>query len=194
MAHQEPFFTAPNLITLSRVPLAALVWLRPSDTVYLIFLMALAGGTDALDGWVERRRLKSKGLGPESAPLVGQWLDPLCDKIFALSVIAAVVVTRRPPAWIVLLITAREIIQSLVTIAYRLSPAVRARLSFDYRASLAGKAATVVQFCAITAILAGLPGQTPLAVATGALGTAASACYVLRAWRAAAAARGRGAK
>lgn len=183
MAHKEPFFTAPNLVTLSRVPLAALVWLRPSGTVYLISLMALAGATDALDGWLGRRWLRLKGRGADSAPLVGRWLDPLCDKIFALSVIAAMVVTHRPPAYIVLLITAREIIQTLVTLACRLSPAIRARLNFDFRASLAGKAATVAQFCAITAILAGLPWQVPLALATGLLGTAAAALYVLRAWR-----------
>lgn len=183
MAQQEPFFTAPNLITLSRVPLAALVWLRPADTVYIISLMALAGATDALDGWVERRGLRLKGLGADSAPLAGRWLDPLCDKIFALSVIAAIVVTRRPPAYIIILITARESIQTLVTLGCRLVPALRARLSFDFRASLVGKAATIAQFCAITAMLADLHLQAPLALATGLLGTAAVALYVLRAWK-----------
>ena len=188
MANQEPFLTAPNLLTLSRVPLGAIVWLRPADTVYLFSLMALAGVTDVMDGWLERRILMREGRSEDDAPRTGLWLDPLCDKFFALSVVAAVFVTYRPPVYLILLIVAREIIQTMVTLACRLAPAVRARLRFDFRASLSGKAATVAQFCAIAAIVTGLRCQVPLALATGALGTAAVTSYVLRAWRAAGAA------
>ena len=182
-AHRKPFFTAPNLLTLSRIPMGALIWLRPFDPVYILSLMALAATTDVLDGWVERRLLERAGRDPDRAPTTGLWLDPLCDKIFALSVIAAVLVTRRPPLFLLLLIVAREIIQASVSVAWRLVPALRARLHPRFRASVLGKAATVAQFCTIAAILTGHPWQVPLALATGGLGISAGTLYILRAWR-----------
>lgn len=186
MSRTEPFFTAPNLLTLSRVPLAALVWVRPASSAYLISLMVAAGITDVLDGWLERRALRREGLAEDSAPAAGKWLDPVCDKLFAFSVIAAVIVTRRPPVYIVLLLVAREIVQTLVTLAWKLVPAVRVRLRPEFQASLTGKAATVAQFFAIAAILTAHPWQVPLAVLTGVLGIAAIAFYILRSWKAAA--------
>ena len=186
MSSSEPFFTVPNLLTLSRVPLAALVWLRPSDPVYIISLMVAAGTTDVLDGWLERRALRRAGRSEDSAPAAGMWLDPVCDKLFAFSVIAAVIVTRRPPVYLILLLVAREIIQTAVTLAWKLVPAVRVRLRPEFRASLTGKAATVAQFFTIAAILSVHPWQVPLAIVTGVLGTAAIAFYILRSWKAAA--------
>ena len=186
MSSSEPFFTVPNLLTLSRVPLAALVWLRPSDPVYIISLMVAAGTTDVLDGWFERRALRRAGRSEDSAPAAGMWLDPVCDKLFAFSVIAAVIVTRRPPVYLILLLVAREIIQTAVTLAWKLVPAVRVRLRPEFRASLTGKAATVAQFFTIAAILSVHPWQVPLAIVTGVLGTAAIAFYILRSWKAAA--------
>ncbi|MBI4351219.1 MAG: CDP-alcohol phosphatidyltransferase family protein [Elusimicrobia bacterium] len=185
MARPEPFFTAPNLLTLSRVPLAALVWLRPANAVYIISLMVAAGATDVLDGWLERRALRREGLGEESPPAAGMWLDPVCDKLFAFSVIAAVIVTRRPPVYLILLLVAREIVQTLITLTWKLAPAVRARLRPEFQASLTGKAATVFQFLTIAAILTAHPWQLPLAAATGALGLTAIAFYILRSWKAA---------
>ena len=186
MSRTEPFFTAPNLLTLSRVPLAALVWFRHSDPVYIISLMVAAGTTDVLDGWLERRALRREGRSEDSAPAAGKWLDPVCDKLFAFSVIAAVIVTRRPPVYLILLLVAREIVQTLVTLAWKLVPAVRARLRPEFQASLTGKAATVAQFFTIAAFLTAHPWQVPLAVITGVLGIAAIALYIRRSWKAAA--------
>jgi len=182
MVQQEPFFTTANLLTLSRVPLGALVWLRPSDPVYLFSLMVLAGITDVLDGWIERRQLRREGRSTCPAKAAGAWLDPLCDKFFALSVIAAVLVTRHPPVFIILLLVAREIIQTSVTLAWKLVPAVRSRLNLDFRATTIGKAATAAQFLTVAAILTRHPWQVPLALLTGILGITSGTSYVLRAW------------
>ena len=95
-AYRAPFFTAPYLLTLSRLPMAALIWLKPLDPVYILSLMALAAASDVLDGWLERQQLARAGQNPDSTPTAGIWLDPLCDKTFALSVVVAVLVTRRP--------------------------------------------------------------------------------------------------
>lgn len=182
MAYRERFFTAPNLMTLSRVPLAALLWLRPYSPGYVISLMFLAGVTDVLDGWLERRMLRAEGRSADQAPRTGLWLDPICDKIFALSVLAVVWVTRHPPVYLLLLIVAREIIQVVVGLVWELLPAAKSR-SFGFQATLSGKITTIAQFFAIAVILMDHPWQVPLAIATGALGIASAAFYIVRAWR-----------
>jgi phosphatidylglycerophosphate synthase len=115
---KAPFLTLPNLLTLSRIPLGALVWLRPLDPVFVLGIMTLAGITDVLDGWVERRRHPGS-----TAETAGAWLDPLCDKIFILSVLLAITVAGSLPLWLVPLIALREILQTLVAVGSRTLPA-----------------------------------------------------------------------
>jgi phosphatidylglycerophosphate synthase len=174
------WLTLPNLLTLSRLPMAALVWLRPSDPVYVLGLMALAGFTDVLDGRLERKRRERLGI-TEPVESVGTWLDPVCDKAFILSLLAAVTLARGLPWWIVPLIALREILQTLVVGATRVLPAIRKRLRPRFKANVLGKLTTVVQFVTIAAILLDKPGQLPLALATAGLGLVAVAVYVLRA-------------
>jgi phosphatidylglycerophosphate synthase len=96
-AHKtEPIFSLPNLLTLSRLPMAALVWLVAPWAWALGLLMATAALSDMLDGWFARRMrarrkahgLPTRGLGEKGGR--GAWLDPLCDKAFVISVVAAV--------------------------------------------------------------------------------------------------------
>jgi phosphatidylglycerophosphate synthase len=176
---QRAILTVPNLLTLSRIPMAALVWLRPLDPVYVLGLMALAGISDVLDGWLERRREARLGrVGGES---IGAWLDPLCDKIFILSVLLAVSVAHSLPFWIIPLIALREILQTLIVGPLRLLPAFRARMRPRFKANLVGKATTVLQFTTIGAILLGKPDVIPLGIATAGLGLLAVLVYVRRA-------------
>ena len=178
------FFSAPNLLTLSRIPLGAIVWLRPLDPVFVLIVMAIAGTTDVLDGWLERRRRAR--LGEPAAPTVGVWLDPLCDKLFILSVLAAIAFNRRTLGLLPMIAT-REILQTLIAIAWRLVPAVRRRLKFQFGAAYLGKAATVAQFLAVRALLIDHPAQMPLAILTSILGFTAAMLYLVRAVRAGAA-------
>lgn len=178
---RRPFLTLPNLLTLSRIPMAGLVWLRPRDPLFVLGLMALAGLTDVLDGWLERKRRERAGEGDGEPESVGVWLDPLCDKVFILSVLAAVTVAHGLPLWIIPLIGLRELLQTLVVASTRMIPAVRRRLHPRFRANILGKITTVAQFVTMTAILLQKPGQVPLAIATAGLGLLAVAVYVRRA-------------
>jgi phosphatidylglycerophosphate synthase len=173
---RQPFLTLPNLLTLSRIPLAALVWLRPLDPVFVLGIMALAGITDILDGWIERRR--HPGRTVESA---GAWLDPLCDKVFIVSVLIAVTVAHDLPLWIVPLIALREILQTMIVTARQVIPDLKHRLRPRFRANVLGKLTTLAQFATIAAILLSKPGQVPLAVATALLGLVSTIVYVRRA-------------
>jgi phosphatidylglycerophosphate synthase len=179
---RPPFLTAANLLTLSRLPLAALVWFAPARPAFVLSVMALAGLTDVLDGALERRRRARQG--EPAGPGAGVWLDPLCDKVFVVSTLVAIAVAFRPPLYLLPLIAAREILQALAAAASRLVPPLRDRLRFRFRAAILGKATTVVQFFTIAAILYGHPLRAPLAAATAALGVSAALLYVGRAWQA----------
>ncbi|MCX5795022.1 MAG: hypothetical protein NTY77_05980 [Elusimicrobia bacterium] len=180
---RKSLLSAPNLVSLSRIPMGALVWLRPLDPAYVLGLMALAAASDVLDGRLERHSRANQAHPGRLEPSIGVWLDPLCDKIFILSLLAAVMLARRPAFFLLPLIAAREIIQTLASLGWRFIPRLRAHLCPRFRASAMGKAATTGQFLTIGAVIIGHPSQVPLAVLTGALGLAAGINYVWRAWR-----------
>jgi phosphatidylglycerophosphate synthase len=172
----------PNLLTLSRIPLAGLVWLVADDPPLLLALLALAALTDVLDGWVARR-LRPRRPGERTPEGIGAWLDPLCDKVFVISALAAVWVAHQPHWALLPLVATRELIQAPLVAAYVLEPDWRHHRSFDFRAAALGKANTVLQFATVTAVLFHHPTVWPLAGACSAVGFAAAAQYLLRAWR-----------
>jgi phosphatidylglycerophosphate synthase len=138
-------------------------------------VLCVAALTDVLDGYVARRR------GSDGPTGVGSWLDPICDKIFVAFVLLAIYFERRPPLWLLALIMSRELIQLPMSVVYRFSPALQHWVRYDFRASALGKAATVMQFLAVGALLLDSPAVTTLAWVTLAVGLAAIADYLRRA-------------
>lgn len=171
----------PNLLTLSRIPMAGLVWLRPLDPLFVLSLMALAGVTDVLDGWLERRQREREGAAFKAGETMGAWLDPLCDKVFVFSLVTAITIAHDLPLWMIPLISARELLQTAVLAGRQAIPALGRRLRPRFRANVLGKAVTVTQFVTIASILLKAPVQVPLAIFTGVLGMIAVTVYVLRA-------------
>jgi len=168
--------TLPNLLTLLRVPLAALIWIAPANPWWLIGLMGVAAISDLLDGWFARRA----GVPPEG---MGAWLDPVCDKLFILSVLVAVWVDRGPPVWMALVASSREVVLLPLVIARFAVPRLR-KSGIPWRAMLLGKATTVAQFVLFAAVLGGWrEGWLPLTLICGVLGFGAGMQYSLRAWR-----------
>lgn len=168
--------TPPNLMSLVRVPLGALVWVAPRNTLWVLSLLALAGLSDLLDG----RLARSRGVPGDE---LGAWLDPLCDKVFIASALAAVWLTHAPEWWLALLAATRELLLLPLIVARFAVPALRER-HFTWRAKALGKATTVAQFGLFAAVLLGVDrAWLPLAALSAVLGAAASTQYTLRAWR-----------
>lgn len=169
-----------DALTLSRLPLAGLIWLAVPDLRALLAIGAVAALTDVLDGWAARRRPG----GPRAGGW-GAWLDPLCDKVFLVSLLGAVWLAFRPPAVLVFLIGLREVVQVPLVVAYRMIPGMAARIRYDFRALAPGKATTTLQFLAVAAIVLDSPWQVPLAFLAAAMGLIAVTTYLGRAVHAA---------
>jgi phosphatidylglycerophosphate synthase len=171
-------FTAPNLLSLSRLPLGWLFWVvlgeTPERGALALGVMALAALTDVLDGTLARRR------GADTSG-TGSWLDPICDKLFVGAVLAGLHFERGVPLWLLAIIVLRELLQLPMVVVYRVSPTLRQWLRYDFRASPLGKAATVLQFAAIAALVLGNIPAKPLAFCASALGVIALGDYVRRA-------------
>jgi CDP-diacylglycerol--glycerol-3-phosphate 3-phosphatidyltransferase len=156
--------TLPNALTAARallvVPVIALV--ASGDFSFALVVFVGAAATDALDGPLARRRGGSTAFGTA--------LDPFADKILVVGTLAALALRGVAPAWAVVLIVAREIV----------AVALRARAHETVGATVDGKAKTVLQVAATSALLATADWPSAgLAAAANALVVAATALTVL---------------
>ena len=102
----------PNAITLGRiflVPLLVVVllttfdgreWFGVNNDVLGAGIFAVASLTDWLDGYLARRRGQVTGLG--------QWMDPLADKLLVTAALVSLVYLDLAAAWMVAVILGRE--------------------------------------------------------------------------------------
>ncbi|AHM58061.1 CDP-diacylglycerol/glycerol-3-phosphate 3-phosphatidyltransferase (plasmid) [Peptoclostridium acidaminophilum DSM 3953] len=99
----------PNIITASRIPLAAIFVALFMDgrELQALIVLAFAGFTDLLDGFVARRlNLVSD---------TGKLLDPLSDKILAVSVLAALTIKGYVPLWVAAALAFKELLMIMLS-------------------------------------------------------------------------------
>ena len=137
-------FLVPNLITYCRIlaiPLFLFLLLscHPVFAAVVFLVIALS---DAVDGFVARRLGQITDLG--------KFLDPIADKILALSALVALVEMRSIGSLPVILIIIRDLLVSAV----RLRAAKEGRV---ISASPWGKIKTVMQMAAILMLILDLP-------------------------------------
>jgi CDP-diacylglycerol---glycerol-3-phosphate 3-phosphatidyltransferase len=142
----------PNSITVGRiflVPLLVVVLMTRLDgwnpfgvssEIIGAGIFALASVTDWLDGYLARRRQQVTDLG--------QWMDPLADKLLVTAALISLVSLDLAPAWMVAIILGREL---SVTV---LRSVVHARGAV-LPASSVGKVKMVAQVVAILALILG---------------------------------------
>ena len=95
----------PNLLTYARivaVPACVLFLGRgdPKSSYVACAIYVVAGATDYFDGWLARRM--------NLTSVLGKFLDPLADKLFVMAALILLVHLGRVPAWLVVIILARE--------------------------------------------------------------------------------------
>jgi CDP-diacylglycerol--glycerol-3-phosphate 3-phosphatidyltransferase len=99
----------PNLLSLLRIAIVPIVvvllaWTGPVPRGVAGVLFVVACITDYFDGWLARRR--------QSTTKLGQFLDPLADKLLVAGVLIMLVgapLEPRLPTWIAVVIVLREI-------------------------------------------------------------------------------------
>ena len=96
----------PNVLTVFRILLvpvlvAALLSEGPWGDLLAAIVFAVASFTDALDGWIARRR--------KSESNFGKLMDPLADKLLVTSALVSLVSLDRLSAWVAMVIIAREL-------------------------------------------------------------------------------------
>lgn len=183
----------PNLLSLSRIPLAGLLWAAPSVPAWTLSVLAVAGITDVLDGWLVRRvrarRLRERDPGALAAHTSqGAFIDGMADKVFVVSAVALLAWCLRPPWWILAILVLRELLFLPLLVFYRAAPQHLQR-RVDFTAGVPGKVATLAQFTALVLGLLHHPAFVPAALVAGALGMLATLYYVVRAALAARTAR-----
>lgn len=143
----------PNLLSIFRillVPLLVVVLLTEIEGKEFIGLgvFLLASLTDFLDGFIARRRRQITNLG--------KLLDPAADKILTSAAFISLVGLGLAPAWIVVIVVAREFAVSTLR-------SLAASQNVVLAAGGSGKAKTVSQIVAISLlIISGHLGQLAL--------------------------------
>ena len=137
----------PNKLTIFRiilVPIMVIIpflgingelWGIPITYLIVDFIFILASITDKLDGYIARNR--------NQVTSFGKFLDPLADKILVLSAMLMLVEMSKLPAWIPIIVLAREFLVS----GYRLIAVEKG--GEVIAASKWGKLKTVTQMIAI---------------------------------------------
>jgi CDP-diacylglycerol--glycerol-3-phosphate 3-phosphatidyltransferase len=133
----------PNVITLIRIAFIPLILIcvdnySPKLSTLAATLFTVAAVSDALDGYLARRM----GL----ITVVGKFLDPLADKLIVLSTLVMLVAKGRAPAWLVIVLTARE----LAVTGLR---AIASQEGFVISAGAGGKAKAALQMVGIGFLL-----------------------------------------
>jgi len=177
----------PNLLTLSRLPLAALIWVAPSAPTWVLSVVAVAGIKNLLDGWVARRIRterwrKNHHPGSFAAGTGrGAFLDPICDKVFVVSLLIAVTHAYAPDLRLVFAVATREILMAPAMLVFATMDGPWKR-GHDFTAGWLGKLTTVLQFAAVVALLLYTPAFPALALACVPSGVLAVAVYTRRAF------------
>ncbi len=92
-----------NAITFCRICLVpAAVWLVLRGHMFVAFwLFLFAGASDAVDGWLARKR---------GTTAVGALLDPVADKVLLVSMYVTLAEVRALPDWLAILVVFRDVV------------------------------------------------------------------------------------
>lgn len=156
----DRILTIPNLISFVRllgVPLFLWLVLGPQADGWAVLLLAVAGGTDWVDGYLARRTGQVTRLG--------QLLDPVADRLYIVATLLGLWLRGIVPGWLVLVLVARDVLMVLVLIP------LKRRGITGLPVHYLGKAATLNLLFAFPLLLLG--GGTALS------GGAAQAAYAI---------------
>jgi phosphatidylglycerophosphate synthase len=168
---RRALFNLPNTISLSRVVLA-LAFVLVSEPWDRIALIAVAGFTDFMDGWLARHE--------KSESSTGALLDPLADRIFVLVAISTYLVEGQLTTAQYFIFLTRDLATAAGFIVAKIIPTLRPAV---FRARMLGKIVTVLQLITLVVIVL-MPEVTDMLIVTiGAVSIASIVDYTIALWR-----------
>ncbi|HMF87172.1 MAG TPA: CDP-alcohol phosphatidyltransferase family protein [Gemmatimonadaceae bacterium] len=169
--NRSALFTLPNTVSLSRVVLA-LAFVLVSEPWDRIALIAVAGFTDFIDGWLARHE--------KSESTTGALLDPLADRIFVFVAISTYLVEGLLTTGQYFIFLTRDLATAAGFIVAKIIPTLRPAV---FRARMLGKIVTVVQLITLVTIIAMPETTSVLILAIGVLSLASVVDYTIALWR-----------
>lgn len=168
---RDSIATLPNLVSMSRLVMAALFPFVPGNTPRLA-LIAAAGVTDFLDGYLARKR--------GSTSHMGEMIDPFADRCFLIVAVFVLWGDDVLSIWQTLVVAVRDISLLVVWIGVRLTGHLK---TFGFIARPSGKVLTVLQLAtlALAYIAPQWIGIAVVIVGIASLATIADYCVAL--WR-----------
>ncbi len=154
----DRLLTVPNLLSGSRIVLVAVylyLLFGANDRIVATYVLAIAGTTDFLDGYIARRF--------DQVTTLGIALDPIADRILLAAAIISMISYGAIPLWIAVTVIARETTVAITAVYLEHHDHVRLEVSF------AGKAAAFGLMIGFPLLLLGHgPGSWthPLTIAT----------------------------
>lgn len=136
--------TIPNAVSIARllgVPVFLWLVLVTEQDWWALAVLALAGFTDYLDGYLARRLHQSTR--------VGQILDPVADRLYILAVVIGLAIRDIIPWWLAVALPMRDVL------LIALVPALRTRGYSALPVHFLGKAATACLLYAFPLLLLG---------------------------------------
>jgi CDP-diacylglycerol---glycerol-3-phosphate 3-phosphatidyltransferase len=131
---KKELWSSPNVITLVRIgAIPVFLVFTYYESRLNSFIAALVytatAATDFLDGWLARRT--------NQVTVIGKFLDPLADKLIAMSALVMLVHLGRVAAWVVIVVMAREFaVTGLRTIAMSEGIVIAAGQEGKYKTAL----------------------------------------------------------
>ncbi len=171
MMAQPSLFTLPNLVSSSRVILAA-GFVAYESTAVRLTLLCVASLTDFLDGWIARRTKVTSRFGA--------LLDPVADRFFVLAVVLSFVAGGQLLAWQAVAILFRDVMS---LIGFFVARNVRWLRPIPFAARPLGKLVTGAQLLTFLTVLVAPRWADPLVWVVTVLGFAATVDYTLMLWR-----------
>ncbi|MFC8302173.1 CDP-alcohol phosphatidyltransferase family protein [Specibacter sp. NPDC057265] len=109
--YSNAVFTIPNAITVFRflgTPLFVWLVLARDEYGWGVFVLAMMGCTDWIDGFVARKLKQSSHLG--------RIMDPLADRVALVAVVITMVLVGFLPLWLLLLLVVLDVVLLALTL------------------------------------------------------------------------------
>jgi cardiolipin synthase len=143
--------SAPNLLTLLRlifIPFAVISVLG-GQYYWALAIFITAGISDGLDGLLARLM--------EQKTVLGQYLDPIADKLLLSTMFLVLSSTHKIPWWVTVLVFSRDIIILIVCTLLYVTSSMKV-----FKPSLIGKANTLAQIVTVPLVMLHQVSSSPV--------------------------------